>query len=173
MRGYIRVGDLLLAGDGFCLESLLQPLVFVPETRRLDRLLRDFLTHNWVVVAVVDEYGGLAGTITLEELFAEVVGEFEMEGDEEVVRLDPDSYRLSGQLSVRAWRDLFVGVLPEQEVASLAFDTLGGFVISRLGRMPGEGDAVTIRNLCLTVESIRNGRITSVLLRRDPSGESA
>ncbi len=125
------------------------------------------------IVVVVDEYGGLAGIVTVEDLLSEVVGDFESEPVEEIQKLDDTTYRLQGQLPIRSWRDLFTGFLPGQEVDGLAFDTLGGFIISLLGRMPRPGDTVAVRNLCLTVESIHHHHIGTVLLHlQPPEGEA-
>jgi putative hemolysin len=162
--GFVRVRDIVFCREkSRSLEKFLHPLVFVPETKRADILLEEFLSNGWRLVAVVDEYGGLAGIITLEDLFAELVGEFEPEA-EKVVQLDERTYRLSGRLPIRAWRLLFTGFLPGQEVESLAFDTLSGLIISLLGRMPMEGDEVFLRNLRLRVESMHNRRIEKVLV---------
>ncbi len=163
--GYVSIRDVFM--DGGRTESLdpfIHPLIFVPETKRADVLLREFMTHDWQMAAVVDEYGGLAGVVTTEDLLAEVVGDFEPERATEIQKLDEVTYRLHGQLSIRAWRELFTGFLPGQEIDTLAFDTLGGFVISLLGRMPHEGDSVFVRNLQLTVETMHHRRIGTVLL---------
>lgn len=163
--GYVSVRDLFMdAGRTPSLEPFLHPLVFVPETKRTDVLLREFITGNRKLVAVVDEYGGLAGIVTIEDLLSEVVGDLDAGETEEIIRLDDFTYRLNGQLSIRSWRELLTGFLPGQEVETLAFDTLGGLIISLLGRMPHPGDIVTVRNLRLTVESVHHRRIGTVLL---------
>jgi CBS domain containing-hemolysin-like protein len=163
--GYVSIRDLFMdEGQTKSLEPFIHPLVFVPETKRADVLLRDFMNFDWQMAAVVDEYGGLAGVVTIEDLLAEVVGDFEPEETAEVQKLDEVTYRLHGQLSIRAWRELFTGFLPGQEIDTLAFDTLGGFIISLLGRMPHPGDSVSIRNLQLVVETMHHRQIGSVLL---------
>ena len=163
--GYVNVRDIFMdGGRTVSLEPFIRPLVFVPETKRADVLLREFMSHDWQLAAVVDEYGGLAGVVTIEDLLAEVVGGFEPEETAEIQKLDEVTYRLHGQLSIRAWRQLFTGFLPGQEIDTLAFDTLGGFIISLLGRMPHPGDSVSVRNLHLTVETMQNRRIGTVLL---------
>lgn len=169
--GYIRIRDLFFHKKPGDLDSLIRPLTFVPETKRVDRLLQEMLDGDWPLAVVVDEYGGLAGMVTIEDLFAEVVGEFDSD-DEEISRLDESTYRLPGQLPIRAWKDLLTGILPEQEVQALAFDTLGGFVISLLRRMPVPGDAVFVRNLRLTVESMRHRQIETVLLHLNKPEET-
>lgn len=165
LLGYVNVRDVFMDGGRTeSLEPFIQPLVFVPETKRADVLLREFMTHDWQMAAVVDEYGGLAGVVTIEDMLAEVVGDFEPEKTAEIQKLDEVTYRLNGQLSIRAWRQLFTGFLPGQEVDTLAFDTLGGFIISLLGRMPHPGDSVSVRNLQLTVDTMQHRRVGTVLL---------
>lgn len=167
--GYISTGELFADSDlSRPVEAFIHPLAFVPETKRVDMLLREFMAKGWKLAAVVDEYGGFSGIVTLEDLFAEVVGGFETEETQEISKLDDATYRLSGQLSIRAWRDLLTGILPGHEVGSPAFDTLGGFVISLLGRMPVPGDTVMVRNLRLTVETMHHSRVETVLLHLNP-----
>lgn len=164
LLGYVRTSDLYSDGES-SLESLIRPLVFVPETKRVDGLLREFMSNQWALVVVVDEYGGFSGLVTMEDLLAEVIGGFDIGDEDEIIKLDETTYRLSGQLSIRAWREMLTGILPGQEIESLAFDTLGGFIISLLGRMPRPGDSVAVRNLDLTVGSMDQRRIGTVLLR--------
>ncbi|QHI70296.1 hemolysin family protein [Tichowtungia aerotolerans] len=167
LLGYVKIRELYFCQDQKGLEALIHPLMFVPETKRADQLLKEMLDGGWPLAAVVDEYGGLAGMLTLEDLFAEVVGDFEP-ADDAVLQLDRNTYRLDGQLPIRAWKELLTGILPGQDVQALAFDTLGGFVISLLGRMPRCGDVVFVRNLRLTVETMQHRRIQTVLLHLNP-----
>lgn len=174
LLGYVRTGDLLADPEEHRpIESFIRPLLFVPETRRVDTLLREWIRNQATLAAVVDEYGGLSGIVTLEHLFAEVVGGFAAEESERIIKLDETTYRLSGSLSIRDWRELLIGILPGQEVESLAFDTLGGLVISLLGRIPRCGDTVMVRNLRLSVESMHHRRVETVLLHLNPPKEGA
>jgi putative hemolysin len=174
LLGYVFIKDLFFdGGQTLSIEPFLHPLTFVPETKRADALLHELMDAGKEIVAVVDEYGGLAGIVTVEDLLSEVVGDFEPEPVEEIQKLDETTYRLQGQLPIRSWRELFTGFLPGQEVNGLAFDTLGGFIISLLGRMPRPGDTVAVRNLCLTIESIHHHHIGTVLLHlQSPEGEA-
>lgn len=168
LLGYVKTGDLLTVHENaVSAESLIRPLVFVPETKRVDILLMEFLTHEWTMVAVADEYGGFSGIVTIEDLFAEVIGGVEPGEEEEIVKLDETTYRLSGQLPIRAWKDLLTGILPGYNTGSLAFDTLGGLITSLLGRVAVQNDTVYVRNLKLTVESMHRSRIETVLLHLD------
>ena len=147
--------------------ELVEPLIFVPETMRADRMLEQFMDQSVRMAAVVDEYGGLAGTLTVEDLLQEVVGEFDAQEMPAVEALGESVYRLEGRLSVREWRDLFIGFIPAHAVDELALDTVSGLVISLLKRIPQVGDRVRLGNLCFTVEQVRSNRIESVLLELD------
>ena len=165
LLGYIRIREILLdMNPALPLEAFLHTLEFIPETKRADILLQSMMASNQEMVAVVDEYGGLAGIVTVEDLLAEVVGDFETAVADDIQKLDDFTYRINGQLSIREWRELFTGFLRGQELDSLAFDTLGGLIVSLLGRMPQVGDSVTVRNLHLTVETMHHRRVDTVLL---------
>lgn len=170
LLGCIPTAALLLNQDKESAHDLINPVPFIPETRRVDLLLKDFLAKNWNVVAVVDEYGGFSGVVTLEDIFSEIVGDFPEDGLSEMEQLDKGTYRLSGQISVRSWRELFMGMMPEPEAGNLAFDTLGGLIISSIGRVPSAGDQVVIRNLCLTVEEVRRARVVRVRVELKEQG---
>ncbi len=144
--------------------ELSEPVVFVPETMRADRMLERFMDEPVRMAAVVDEYGGLAGTLTVGDLLEEVVGEFAVPEVPEVEVLGEYAYRLQGQLSIREWRELFVGFVPAEAMNELALDTVSGLVVSLLKRMPVVGDEAWLGNLCFTVERVRGNRVESVRL---------
>jgi CBS domain containing-hemolysin-like protein len=146
------------------LSDFIRPVRFVPETKRADDMLREFIAEGLRMVCVVDEYGGLAGTVCLEDLLEEVVGDFNAMEPPPVEQLGESTYRLQGSLSIREWRSLFVGFLPDEIVRTLALDTLSGLVVSLLKRMPRPGDVAQVQNLRFTVEKVVSNRIESVLL---------
>jgi len=168
--GVVRARDVLL-NPGTPVRRFVRPVLFVPETKTVESMLRTFRETREQMAVVVDEYGGTAGLITVEDVLEQVVGEI---GDEydvpetPVQRLGPDAYRLAGDLNTRAWRDLF-----ELDLGSPDVETLGGFVISLLGRMPREGDQVTYAGIRFTVESVRDHRIGWVRVERvgEPAAE--
>lgn len=155
------------------LRDFAHPARFVPEIKRADEMLREFLSEDLRLVCVVDEYGGLAGTVCLEDLLEEVVGEFDAMEMPPIEQLGESTYRLQGSLGIREWRSLFVGFLPDEVVRSLAFDTVGGLVVSLLKRMPRPGDIVEVRNLKFSVEHVRSNRIESILLELAEEKEGA
>ncbi|NNJ69963.1 MAG: HlyC/CorC family transporter [Kiritimatiellales bacterium] len=169
--GVVRVHELYVDGQpDRPLSDYAHPVRFVPETRRADAMLREFLADDLLMVCVVNEYGGLAGTIFLEDLLEEVVGEFDAMESPPIEQLGESTYRLQGNLGIREWRSLFVGFLPESIMRTLALDTVGGLVVSLLKRMPAVGDVVRVQNLKFTVESVRDRRIETVGLELSDSG---
>ncbi|MBT8042496.1 MAG: hypothetical protein KJN98_04945, partial [Pontiella sp.] len=169
--GVVRVHELYVDGQpDRPLSDYAHPVRFVPETRRADAMLREFLADDLLMVCVVNEYGGLAGTIFLEDLLEEVVGEFDAMETPPIEQLGESTYRLQGNLGIREWRSLFVGFLPESIMRTLALDTVGGLVVSLLKRMPAVGDVVRVQNLKFTVESVRDRRIETVGLELSDSG---
>jgi CBS domain containing-hemolysin-like protein len=174
--GVVEVKDLFINSDpNKALIYFSNPVRFVPETKRADAMLREFLNDGLRMVCVVDEYGGLAGTVVLEDLLEEVVGEFDVLDVPTVEQLGEATYRLQGNLGIREWRSLFVGFLPDEVMRDLALDTLSGLVVSLLKRMPAVGDVAQVGNLKFTVEQVRSNRIETVLLEltdEDEGGES-
>lgn len=163
--GVVEIRDLFVNVDpNRPLRQFVKPVSFVPETKRADEMLREFLAADLRMVCVVDEYGGVAGTVCIEDLLEEVVGEFDALETSPVERLGESTYRLQGSLGIREWRSLFIGFLPNEVVRTLALDTLSGLVVSLLKRLPEVGDVAQVRNLKFTVEQVRSNRIESVLL---------
>ena len=170
--GVVEVKDLFANEDADrVLGDFVHPVRFVPETKRADEMLREFLAEGLRMVCVVDEYGGLAGTICLEDLLEEVVGEFDIQAAPPVEQLGESTYRLQGSLGIREWRSLFIGFLPDEVVRTLALDTVSGLVVSLLKHMPKPGDVAQVRNLRFTVEEVRSNRIESVLLEPSAAEE--
>ena len=169
--GVVEVRELFINNDpALPLSAFVHPVRFVPETKRADEMVREFLAEGLRMVCVVDEYGGLAGTVCLEDLLEEVVGEFDALEVPAIEQLGESTYRLQGSLGIREWRSLFVGFLPDEVVRTLALDTVGGLVVSLLKRMPEPGDVVQVRNLRFTVGPVRSNRIESVLLELSAKG---
>ena len=172
--GVVEVRDLFVSGDpSRPLSDFSLPIAFVPEAKRADQMLQEFLGQNLRMVCVVDEYGGLAGTVCLEDLLEEVVGEFDVMDVPAVEQLGETTYRLQGSLGIREWRSLFVGFVPREMVQGLALDTLSGLVISLLKHLPRVGDVAQVGNLRFTVEQVRSNRIELVRLELEGAGEDA
>jgi magnesium and cobalt transporter len=141
------------------LRTLLRPAVFVPESKRLNELLRDFRSNRNHLAIVIDEFGNTAGLITIEDVLEEIVGEIEDEFDEHdahsgIVTLADGTHRVAGDADVSAVNEAFGVRLPEEE-----FDTIGGLVADRLGRVPRRGEAVDVQGLRFSVMLTRGGAV--------------
>jgi len=142
------------------LRTLLRPAFFVPESKGLNELLRDFRSNRNHIAIVVDEFGHNAGLLTLEDVLEEIVGEIEDEFDERdgadtsIYTLADGSQRVAGDATVEAVNEAFDVSLPTEE-----FDTIGGLVAHELGRVPRRGEAVTIGGLVFSVMLARGGAV--------------
>jgi putative hemolysin len=153
------------------LRKLLRPPLFVPESMSIDDLLHKLQGRRIHLAIVLDEYGGTAGMVTIEDLLEEIVGEIQDEFDEEepmTVRLSDDEARVDGRASVDDLGDLF-----DLELAGLEdseeYDTVGGLIYHRVGGVPRPGDQVRLeeQGLTLTVESTDGRRVGKVLAVRE------
>jgi putative hemolysin len=151
--------------------SLLRTPVFVPESMSIDDLLHELQRRKVHIAIVLDEYGGTAGLVTIEDLLEEIVGEIQDEYDvhEEpmVVRLSDHEARVDGRAAVDDLAELFdtqLGLEDDDE-----YDTVGGLIYHRIGGVPSPGDEIDVDGLHLTVESTDGRRVGKVLVRRDPS----
>jgi CBS domain containing-hemolysin-like protein len=149
------------------LDEVMRPAAFVPESKRIDQLLREMQSTYSHMAVVIDEYGGTAGLITIEDILEEIVGEIRDEYDVEqapVEQLPDGSYRLTARLPVEDLGELFgVEVPPGDDV-----ETVGGLLAQVLGRVPIAGSSATAFGLELTAENIRGrrNRIDTVLVRK-------
>ena len=157
------------------LRKLLRPPVLVPESMTIDDLLHELQRRKVHLAIVLDEYGGTAGMVTIEDLLEEIVGEIQDEYDVEepmVVRLSETEARVDGRADVDALSDLFEDVSLELE-DSEEYDTVGGLVFHRIGKVPSPGDRVQLDGITLTVESTDGRRVGKVLVVHDPGERSA
>jgi CBS domain containing-hemolysin-like protein len=140
---------------------MLRPAFFVPEAKKVDELLAEMQSQRFHMAVVVDEYGGIAGLVTLEDIVEEILGEIQDEFDqaEEApyhVTQDGD-YLFLGRIDLDDFNDIMGCQLPTDEA-----DTLGGYIYSRLGHVPSIGEKVQNDNLLLTVEHVSARRIRKV-----------
>jgi putative hemolysin len=147
--------------------SLLRTPLFVPESMSIDDLLHEFQRRKVHIAIVLDEYGGTAGLVTIEDLLEEIVGEIQDEYDVEepmIERLSDTEVRLDGRAAVDELEELFdirLGLQDEDE-----YDTIGGLIYHRIGGVPSPGDQVQVDGLMLTVESTNGRRVAKVLVVR-------
>ncbi|HEX2221356.1 MAG TPA: hemolysin family protein [Candidatus Limnocylindria bacterium] len=157
--------------DGIDVRAIVRPPVYVPESKRVDELLHEMQRGKRHIAIVVDEYGGTAGLVTLEDVVEEVVGEIQDEYDVEEPMVEAiavdgdDAYRLDGRVSMDDLRDLFA-LGDEEESDEEAYDTVGGFIIHRTGRIPLPGEEVAFRDVTLRVEAADPRRVAKVVATR-------
>jgi CBS domain containing-hemolysin-like protein len=142
--------------------------VFVPESKRLDELLKELRSQRIHIAIVVDEYGGTAGLLTIEDLVEEIVGEIEDEYDQAepvVEQTQDDEVVVDARASVYVLKDLF-----DVEIEEGDFDTVGGLIIHELGRIPAVNDSVDVDGLRLHVVSLSGRRLRKIRVsRREPT----
>jgi CBS domain containing-hemolysin-like protein len=168
VAGMVHVKDLFLRRDGLRtsedLVEIKRDILFVPESRPLDALLREFQHSRTHMAIVVDEYGGTAGMITLEDVIEEIVGEIQDEFDREPPKIQetPEGLVFDGlNLLDDVWERLGIDVQGSTEVS-----TLGGFVTERLGRIPRVGDRATFDGYELRVLEMKGRRVSKILVVR-------
>ncbi len=144
----------------------LRPAHFVPESKRVAELLREMQLEKFHMAIVVDEYGGTAGLVTMEDLLEEIVGEItdEYDVEEPQVEVLPDGrLRVPGRTPIDDVNDVLGADLPQEE-----WDTVGGLVFNTLGHVPAVGECLMVDGLEFCAERIQGRRIVSVLIRPLP-----
>ena len=167
--GVVFVKDLIQLIDGAInadasIEGLLRPATFVPETKRVPELLKEFQLKQVQIAIVVDEYGGTAGLVTIEDLLEEIVGEIRDEYDvesEPVVEQGDGAFVFSAKVSIDEFRDR-LGV----EIEGDGFETVGGYVLTRVGRVPAVGEVFEIDGLTVEVLEAERRRIHKVRVHK-------
>ncbi len=166
--GILLAKDLLrffIEGDrkNFDIRECLRPAVFVPESKRLNVLLAEFRANRNHMAVVVDEYGGVAGLVTIEDLLEEIVGEIDDEHDvaedESIVREDDGSYTVRALTHIDDFNDFFETNLDDEE-----FDTIGGLVVHEFGRLPRRGECIRIGEFDFKVLRADKRRVVTLQL---------
>jgi CBS domain containing-hemolysin-like protein len=156
--------QLMAEGPNASIESLVRDAPIVPETKPLDDLLADLQRNRSSMAVVVDEYGRVAGVVTVEDIIEEVVGEISDETDPaggEVRRLANGDWFVRGHVAVTDLLDYGLALPVDTD----AYNSVGGFVFAELGRLPRRGDTVTANGYSIRVESVRENRIEAVRIR--------
>ena len=153
------------------LDTIMREPFFVPETKKIDDLLREMQARRVHIAIVTDEYGSVAGLVTIEDLLEELVGEIADEYDREEPQIEPvdeQTYRVNGRLSIDDVNELLDVKLPHEE-----WDTVAGLMNELLGAVPTQGETVTYDNITLTAEKVQGRRIAKILIRKVASEEEA
>jgi putative hemolysin len=147
------------------IDELLRPAYFVPETKHLGTLLSEMRDNHYNMVIIVDEFGGVAGMITIEQLIEEIVGGIRDEladEDQDIVSIDANTFEVDGTLRIEEANEELKLDLPEGE-----YETMAGFVLSHLGRIPRQGERFIFRNLKLAMLEMRGMKIERILITKE------
>ncbi len=151
--------------DRLDLEKLVRPAYFVPEQKKIDELLREFQKERIHMALVVDEYGGVAGLVTLEDIIEEIVGEIQDEYDKEAPlykKIDDNTFIVDGRMPLEEINEQFHLNLPTEE----GFETISGFILSKLGALPKEKEKVEYNGYVFIVERVTKNRILKVRIEK-------
>ena len=146
------------------MRELLRPAYFVPDTKKADTLLTELQSERIHMAIVVDEYGGVAGLVTLEDIIEEIIGEVQDEydsGEEDLVKQDGDDYLFLGRIALDDFNEVMDSNVPKVES-----DTLSGFLYDHFGRVPHDGESFQTDGLLLTIEQVIGRRIRRVRARK-------
>ncbi len=166
--GILLAKDLLrfYAEEEFNVREMLRPAVFVPEAKRLNVLLKEFRANRNHIAIVVDEYGGVSGLVTIEDVIEQIVGDIEDEYDfdetEDNILLDRSGrYRVKAVTEIGDFNNYFNTAFSDED-----YDTVGGLVIGRFGRVPKRGESIAIEGITFQVLRADSRKIHSLLVDR-------
>ncbi len=169
--GILLAKDLLryYAGEEFDVRDMLRPAVFVPESKRLNVLLRDFRSNRNHIALVVDEYGGVSGMVTIEDVLEQIVGdiedEYDFDEDEDNIIADGSgNWRVKADTEIADFNEALGAEFSDEEC-----DTVGGLVLKAAGKLPKRGDRFHIGGLDFTVLRADSRRLYSLLVERRPA----
>jgi putative hemolysin len=159
------------------LEAIMQPAKFVPQQQRADRLLVELRMTGTKMVIVVDEYGGTAGLVTLEDVVEQMVGPIggaqERRSEPRVEQITPGQWRVGANLSIHQWSAMVgLGSSFLGQATSPTISTLGGLVMARLGKLPAVADQIRIGNVLITVDAMEGRRIETLCVQLDQHPDS-
>jgi magnesium and cobalt transporter len=168
--GILLAKDLLryYAGEEFEVRDMLRPAVFVPESKRLNVLLRDFRSNRNHIALVVDEYGGVCGMVTIEDVLEQIVGEIEDEYDfdedeDNIIAVGKGSWRIKAATEIADFNTALGSDFSDEEC-----DTVGGLVLKAAGQLPKRGERIVIDGMIFTVLRVDSRRLYSLLVERKP-----
>ncbi len=175
--GFIHVKDLYslsMSKENFSIEKLIRPLMLVPETMTLDNLIIEFKKSHGQMAVVIDEFGGTAGLITLEDVLEEIIGEVQDEFDEEeeadIKEIAENTYLANAMMRIDELVEFFD--LNEAEFEEDDVETIAGLVVKLLGRIADVSDTVSFNGLTFTVVEVDGARVTKLQVYKEPIPES-
>jgi magnesium and cobalt transporter len=167
--GILLAKDLLryYAGEEFNVRDMLRPAVFVPESKRLNVLLRDFRSNRNHIALVVDEYGGVSGMVTIEDVLEQIVGdiadEYDFDEDEDnIIRQNDAHWRIKADTEIADFNEAVGAQFSDEEC-----DTVGGLVLNAAGRLPKRGEVIALGEWQFTVLRADSRRLHSLMAERN------
>lgn len=164
--GILLAKDLLryYAGEDFDVRDMLRPAVFIPEAKRLNVLLKEFRSNRNHIAIVVDEYGGVAGMVTIEDVLEQIVGDIEDEYDydedeDNIIQNADGQYRVKALTEIADFNEVVGTTLSDEE-----FSTIGGLVVNKFGRLPKRNDEITFNGLHVKVLRADSRRLHSIIV---------
>lgn len=173
--GIIHIKDiysLLQKHEQFSLKKILRPVMLVPETMTMDKLVLEFKKSHSQLAIVVDEFGGTSGIISLEDVLEEIFGEVQDEFDEEeadIKKIAEDTYSVNAMIRLDELAEYF----EEEPIEDDDVDTIGGLVVKNLGRIAQVGDITTINDMTCKVEEVDGARVTKLIIEKEPKTEES
>jgi magnesium and cobalt transporter len=172
--GILLAKDLLkyYAGDDFEIRDMLRPTVFIPESKRLNVLLKEFRGSRNHIAIVVDEYGGVSGMVTIEDVLEQIVGEIEDEFDfdeteDNIIQDKNGHYRVKASTEIEDFNEYFNVNFSNEE-----FSTIGGLIIHAFGHLPKRDEKITFEGFKITILRADSRKLYSVLLEIDTPSNS-
>ncbi len=175
--GILHVKDLFASFQKACssnfetsldIKPILKKPYFIPESKKLDALLQDFKRNKNHLAVVVDEHGGVAGIVSLEDVLEEIVGEIIDETDRmtpDIIRLKDNKWLVTGRINIYDLNEEIDIGIPE----SNTYDTFSGFFLEQIGRIPQSGESIIVDKWTATVKDMDGNRIQSFILKKEPS----
>lgn len=164
--GILLAKDLLryYAGEDFDVRDMLRPAIFIPEAKRLNVLLKEFRSNRNHIAIVVDEYGGVAGMVTIEDVLEQIVGDIEDEYDydedeDNIIQHADGQYRVKALTEIADFNDIVGTTLSDAE-----FSTIGGLVVNKFGHLPKRNDEISFDGLHVKVLRADSRRLHSILV---------
>ncbi|MEY2928604.1 MAG: putative protein involved in divalent ion export [Pseudomonadota bacterium] len=172
--GILLAKDLLkyYAGDDFEIRDMLRPAIFIPESKRLNVLLKEFRSSRNHIAIVVDEYGGVSGMVTIEDVLEQIVGEIEDEFDfdeteDNIIQDKNGHYRVKASTEIEDFNEFFKVAFSNEE-----FSTIGGLIIHAFGHLPKRDEKITFQGFKITVLRADSRKLYSILLEIDTPGNN-